>query len=297
MSADSIEVRGRVFELVVRRRTGVAVYRGDGAYLRIGDAITPELEVHRRMLAEGYPVPEVLEVGEHGGSPYVIEASVGAATLGDLWEERARSDGTVSDGEYTVFRGLMLRWARAQVAGEARPWQRDDLAGLLGVRDAARHLPDLAPSIEAAFTRAVSDVHDLPGALQHDDLHPYNMCEHGVIDLEGVRWATAGYDVTTAILEPSLAEPRWHDHRLSLTWFTEAQVEDYLAALDVEFRDAPGPPPSMVADAYLICRAISRCAHRHPDPGVREARRDALAGLLPSFLDGVRPLVAGGRGA
>jgi hypothetical protein len=191
----------------------------------------------------------------------------------------------------------MLRCARAQVAGEARPWQRDDLAGLLGLRDAARHLPDLAPSIEAAFARAVSALLELPGALQHDDLHPYNMCEHGVIDLEGVRWAAAGYDVTTAILEPSLAEPRWQDDRLSLTWFTAAQVHDYLAALDVEFRDAPGPPPSMLVDAYLVCRAISRCAHRHPDPSVRRARGDVLARLLPSFLDGRRPLLADSQGA
>jgi hypothetical protein len=286
--SDRIVVGGRPFALVTVRRSDVAVYRGEGAYLRLGLATVDEVALQRRMLDEGYPVAEILDVGEHTGSPYFVEASLGEDTWGDAHEERIRPGVAVGAEEFWEFGDVMLRWARAQVQGVRRPWQVTDLAGLLGVDRAVDHLPGLAVSIRAAFGQAATLLHDLPGALQHDDLHPYNACPGGVIDLEGVGWAVAGYDVVTAVLEPSLAQARWVDDVLALAWFAEEQVREFLERLDDDFVRASARAPSTYLDAYLICRAISRCSHVHPDERVWNGRRDMLARLLTFFLDAGR---------
>lgn len=285
MSSDRIEVNGRSFDLVCVRRSGVAVYRGDDAYLRLGAATVPEVAMQRRLLAGGFPVAEILEVGEHGGSPYFVEASLGRDTWGDAHEGRIDAGGRVSDQEFWVFGEVMLQWARAQLGGERSPWQSGDLADLLGVARAADHVPEVATAIGAAFEQAVTELSDLPGAHQHDDLHAFNACPGGVIDLEGIGWAAAGYDVATAVLDPSLAEGRWEDGTLVLTWFTEDQVRTYLDRLDEEFLRASAPPPSTLVDAYLMCRAISACSHIPPHETVWNRRRDLLVRLLPFFLE------------
>jgi hypothetical protein len=282
------EVSGRSFELVCVRRSGVAVYRGDDSYLRLGQATVDEVAIQRRMLAEGYPVAQILEVGERGGAAYFVEESLGSDTWGDTHEERLSSGGRVSDQEFWVFGDVMLRWAGAQVRGARQPCQPAVLADFLGVARAADNLPELATPIRAAFERAVLALGELPGALQHDDLHGFNTCARGVIDLEGVGWAVAGYDVATAVLEPSLAESRWEDDRLALSWFTEEQVREYLDRLDDEFLRASAPPPSSYLDAYLMCRAISMCSHVHRDEAVWNGRRHMLTRLLPFFLDAGR---------
>jgi Phosphotransferase enzyme family len=286
--SDRIEVDGQSFELISVRRTGVAVYRGDDAYLRLGPATVAEVATQRRMLAAGFPVAEILAVSEHDGAPYCIERSLGADTWGDLYVERTNAGGRVTDQQFWAYGDVLLRTARAQLRGERRPWEQTALADFLGIALAADHAPALATSIRAAFDRAVRMMQDLPGALQHDDLHPFNTCQEGVIDLEGVAWAVAGYDVVTAVLEPSLAEARWEGDVLTLAWFTEEQVRTYLDRLDEEFVGASAPPPSTVLDAYLTCRAISRCSRLHSADAVNEERRSTLAGVLPSFLDSGR---------
>jgi hypothetical protein len=285
---DRIEVRGRWFDLVCVRRSEVGVYRGEDAYLRIGPATVPEVALQRRLLADGFPVAEILEVGDHAGSPYFIEASLGPDTWGDVHQGRIEAGHRVSDEEFWELGEVMLQWAGAQLHGVRRPWQSRDFAGFLGVTRAVDNVPALAAPMSAAFERVATVLRDLPGAWQHDDLHAFNACRGGVIDLEGVGWAVAGYDVATAVLEPSLAEARWEDDLLSLAWFTEDQVGDYLQRLDEEFLRASAPPPSTLIDAYLVGRAISTCSRIPRDEAVWTRRQDTLERLLTSFLEAGR---------
>jgi len=282
---DRIEVGGRWYDLVCVRRTGAAVYRGDGTYLRVGSATLDELVVHRRLLAEGYPVAELLDVGEHAGAPYFVEASLGQDTWGDVHEQRIGAGHRITDREFWALGDVLLRWGHAQVRVERRAWSRHDLVDLLGVHRATEHVPELAAAILTAFDQAVAELADLPGAWQHDDLHAFNACAGGVIDVEGVAWGPAGYDVATAVLEPSISDARWEAGALVLAWFTADQVRDFLGRLDHEFRSAGAPGPSTYLDALLICRAIGICSHLHPDAAVMSRRRDTLARLLPAFLE------------
>ena len=289
---DRLELGDASFELVCVRRSGVAVYRGGRGYLRLGAAAPPELAVHRRMLSLGYPVADILEEGVHEGSPYFVEASLGSATLGSSWVESGGERSQVmSSTEFSAFRDLMTRWAHAQVTGPLRSASATGLAEFLGVARALRNVPRLAAEIGEAYARAGSLLGGLPATLQHGDLHPFNVCPDGVIDLEGAGWAPAGYDVTTAVLEPSLAEANWVEGRLALAWFSHPQLATYFTALEAEFLRASLPRPSTLLDAHLVCRAIARCSHVHRDQVIRSSREDVLERLLSAFLaDGRVPI-------
>jgi hypothetical protein len=282
---DRLDLDGASFELVCVRRSGVAVYRGDRGYLRLGTAVASELAAHREMLERGYPVADILEVGVHGGSTYFLETSLGTGTIGDACAERGGGSGQLmSSREFSAFRGIMTRWAHAQLTARRRPPSVTELADFLGVTRAVGNVPRLAPGIREAFGRASTSLGGLPATMQHGDLHPFNVCRLGVIDLEGAGWAPAGYDVATAVFEPTLAEANWVDGRLAVAWFSHPQLATYFAALDEEFLRASLPWPSTLLDAHLMCRAIARCSHVHREGVIQSSREDVLERLLSAFL-------------
>ena len=287
-----LELGGATYELVCVRRTGVAVFRGPGTFLRSGDGLPVELETHRRMLELGYPVADILEVGEHDGAPYLVERSLGEPTLGDAWADRG-DDSWVTAEEFAGFQAIMVRQAQAQLR-DTRPPGRAELADFLGVRATCAHVPALADEIEEALSRAWVSLRDFPAVLQHGDLHPFNVCPLGIIDLEGSGWASAGYDVTSAVLEPTLARAVWDHDRLTPTWFTPDQVTTYLEAIDRVFGAASLPSPSASLDAYLVCRALATCSRIPRNPEIWHRRRQTLERSLASFLESGRfPITLG----
>ncbi|MDX6360203.1 MAG: hypothetical protein QOH37_3257 [Nocardioidaceae bacterium] len=288
VASGELHVDGRLFRLVCVRGTGVAVYRGDGAFLRLGDGVAGELEVHRQMLRDGYPVAEILEVGSHTGSLYYIEGTLGEDTFGDACADRVALGGSMADEEFDRFLDVMRRHAHAQLAGDNRPRGPQEFAEFIGVVRAVANTPELAVPIRAAWEEAALMLSGLPAALQHGDLHPFNVCPGGIIDLEDAGWGPVGYDVATAVLEPTLAEPRWVDGALALEWFTPDQVRTYLDGLDEEFHRFDLPAPSTQIHAHLICRAINLGSRIHRNASVWGARQLMLARVLPAFLDSGR---------
>ena len=98
-----LSLHGQAFEQVCVRRTGVAVYRGDDTYLRIGPGIEAELVIHRQLLEHGFPVAAIVAVGEREGSAYFVEESLGAITLGDRFDAELAQSGRVSAGTFDEF--------------------------------------------------------------------------------------------------------------------------------------------------------------------------------------------------
>lgn len=293
LASDELQLNGRLFTLVSVRRTGVAVYRSDETYLRLGDGAARELESHRQMQRDAYPVAEILEVGHHEGSLYYIESALGDRTFGDAYAETVAESGCPTDEQFAGFLDVMRRHAHAQLTGENRSCEPQAFAEFLGVERAVANTPELAVPIRGAWDRAIRLLSGLPAALQHSDLHPFNTCPGGIIDLEEAGWAPICYDVATAVFGPTLAEPRWLDGALMIEWFTSSQVRAYRSALDDEFRGFDLPVPSTLIHAHLVCRAIHLGSHIHPNPSIWEARQLMLARVLPAFLDSGRlPLVS-----
>src|SRR6185295_16172355 len=98
-----LRMKDQDFEQVCVRRSGVAVYRGDGTYLRIGSGLEPELEAHRFMLEHGFPVARILAHGMHEGLPYAIEESLGDLTLGDRFEAGLADGEDMHEDGFSAF--------------------------------------------------------------------------------------------------------------------------------------------------------------------------------------------------
>lgn len=279
-----LTLRGRDFERVCVRQTGVAVYRGEGVYLRIGPGLEAELDVHRRMSAIGCPVATIVEHGLHQELPYYVEQSLGPSTLGDLFLADREARGAVSDRSFGVFSDVMARHASAQAGMGPAAWSPDAFGVLVGLTGAANLLPDIAGDLRRAFEDATARLARLPGALLHGDLHPDNACAGGIIDLEGAGWGVLGYDVLTAVFVPAMCDGGM-DAEAPAARFSSPQLRGYLLRMDEIFA-VVSDRPSDHLDALLLCRAISLCAHRHRDPHLWRARRRILREALESYQRG-----------
>lgn len=293
MSADRVTLAGRDFELVVTRRTGARVYRGDGTYLRIGPGVVQEQELHRTMLGLGYPIAALLGYGEHEGEPYLLEESLGPVTLGERFEAGLDSDGLVPDDEATFFVDVVRRLATAQadVAAGQSTWDVDGFAALVGVEGAVANLPQRGAEIAGAFADSAARLLVLPGALVHVDLHPHNTCVGGVIDLEGSGTGVLGYDVATAIFVQTLCDPEFGT-LTAPAWFSPPLIRTYLSMLDETFASVVHGALSSHLPDLLVCRAIAMCARRHPRSEVWRARLQMLERVLASpgeLPAGLRP--------
>jgi Phosphotransferase enzyme family len=210
---------------------------------------------------------------------------LGEQTFGDACADQVAQGGSMAPENFTGFLDVMRRHAHAQLVGRHRTRPPDEFAEFIGVAHAVVNTPELAAPIHEAWGEAAAMLSGFPAGLQHGDLHVFNTCPGGIIDLEGAGWAPVGYDVATAVLESTLAEPRWVDGQLALQGFTPDQVRTYLEVLDEEFHRFELPGPSTQIQAHLVCRAINLNSHAHPDASIWEARQFVLTQVLHGFLD------------
>ena len=278
-----LTLRGRRFDRVCVRQTGVGVYRGAETYLRIGPGLATELATHRQMARRAFPVAQILEHGYLGRLPYYVEESLGASTLGDIFATEVDARGSVSDESFERFSDVIAQHAVAQARMATPRWSVGAFAELVGVARAAALHPDLGEAVREAFEDAVARLEQLPGTLLHGDLHPDNTCAGGVIDLEGTGRGVIGYDAVTAVFVSAMGEIE-PGGGAPPSGFSPARLRRYLSRLDDVF-GALGPGPvSAVLEPLLLCRAISMCSRRHRDPAVWPIRTQ----LLRSTLDTVR---------
>lgn len=275
-----LSLAGQTFERVCVRRTGVAVYRGERSYLRIGPGLVAELDLHKTLLSFGFPVAGILIEGVHEGVPYFVEESLGAQTQGDRFEAELDAGGEITAEGFAEFMAVVERQSRAQLSMPTRSVSVSEFGRLTGADRAARRLPDLAARILDAFHAAVANLREFPGTLVHGDLHAFNICARGVIDLEGSGWGIAGYDVVTAAYLSALGDLR--DRR----WFTSQQTESYVAMIDRVFASHGIAPPSTRLDEFLLCRTIALCSQQHPNVEVSRCRDEALRTMLDRFEAG-----------
>ena len=294
----TLRLEGADFERVCVRRTGVAVYRGDGVYLRIGHGLEQEVATHLQMIANGFPVAGIIKQGVYDGQTYLVEESLGARTLGDAFDAELEAAEAISAGSFAAFMDVVGRYAWAQAGMVRPPGTARDFEQLVGVDRTAAHLSDVGQDVRTAFETAARELDDLPATLTHPDFHAFNMCAGGVIDLEGTGWGVAGYDVITAVFDPGLFN--WGTGGAPApVWFSGSQIHSYLAMVDETFSAAGiAAEPSAYVDEFLLCRAISRCAQVHPQPDVWRGRQQELRAILGVFQGGgsVRRLLHDGGG-
>jgi Phosphotransferase enzyme family len=216
----------------------------------------------------------------HDGLTYFIEESLGAETLGDRFEAALDAGKGITDDGFADFLDVIGRQTHAQLTLRRRPASGREFERLIGVHKTAKRLPDLAERIVDAFHIAVMRLGGFPSTLVHSDLHAFNMCAGGVIDLEGAGWGIAGYDVLTAAYVSDLCD------LANRRWFTTQQLEAHVALVDGAFASHGLTLPSNQIDEFLLCRTIALCSSEHPRLEIRRCRDHALRTMLARFEAG-----------
>jgi Ser/Thr protein kinase RdoA (MazF antagonist) len=274
-----LTIDGQAFEHIVSRDV-VSIYRGQDAYLRIGseEVLRQEMEAHKHLHEQGFPVPPLIRDGERDGLFYYVEMSAGD-TFGDLFDHYTKTYGNVPGEGFDAFLNIVLRYAEAQLQHQSPISPVANFRHSIKVDQVMELLPDLAEMSDRAFARVAERLAAFPAVLTHGDFHAFNVCERGVIDFESVAPGFAGYDLVTAIMLPGMFPPAADEFS-----FSAQQIDRYLVAIDAVYQAHGLPGPSEFTPDYLIARMMWLVAGRRRPPlllnWLDERYREMLAGYL-----------------
>ncbi|MEK7098424.1 MAG: aminoglycoside phosphotransferase family protein [Patescibacteria group bacterium] len=269
---------GISFELLGEQRSGAAVYRGEGAYLRIGEksAIARDLLQHRLMEEAQYPVAGIISEGELGHRGYFIEKSLGTRSFRAAFQEDCDEHSRISHANFNDFLHVIKKLHGAQLKSRAAGWNVQDFAAGVNVTKLSSELPAYREAVEGRFMQAVEQLKRLPGALQHGDCNAANTYRGGIIDLEDSFFGPVGYDAVSALMSIEWS-PETRDHEFYAQYrFTPEQRATYLKTLSVLNAKVKAPPLSTHFDDLAYCRAIWLCSGMHAWPRLQQWRFEKL---------------------
>ncbi|MFC5147617.1 phosphotransferase [Streptomyces aureoversilis] len=184
-----------------RTATQGAVWRSaDGLlYKRTGgEDLRKEIEFQQLAVGLGYPVPEIVGSGSGNEGYFVIERSLGAASLHDEALAHAQRDGGLGDQVVSTAAAVASRLLQAQASHPlpATPW----FERAAFVADVFEENPDLdTPRVHRAVKRALDRMAALPMVRGHLDYGLPNVLAKGVIDWQHHGVIPLGYDVYPAL--------------------------------------------------------------------------------------------------
>ena len=257
------------------------VYRSpDGHfYLKTGDmaVIRAEAEFGRQTRQQGFPVPEVTEIGQFSdGVGYFVETSVGTENFGNLFSREYAASGGIRDETFAAFCEISLKFLAAQLKPFCRQIGASQIRKGIQLENVQQQNPDVAGVLAQAVTKAEERTRALPLVLTHGDLSPFNILPGGVIDFEERFVAPAGLDAVTAI-----AFQRLWDHpkpdgtgTMRLWDFSRRQITGFIAQADALFSAQDLPPLSAFFDDFVMLKAIwALCFERPADLNSTQAQR------------------------
>ena len=252
-------------------RSGNVYCSADGScYLRTGEmaAIRREADFGRMARQQGFPVPEVIEIGQlPTGHGYFVEKSLGTENFGSLLGREYSAAGSVSAESFDAFSEISLRFLAAQIHPTSRQSGPSELRVGIQMENVLHQNPDMADLLEQAVTLAEGRTQELPLVLTHGDLSPFNIMPGGVIDFEERFVAPAGLDAVT-----SIAFQRLWDHpkpdgtgTMRLWDFSRRQIADFLGQVDKLCASNNVPLLSGYFDDFLMLKAIWALCYEWPD--------------------------------
>ncbi|MCZ4103668.1 phosphotransferase [Streptomyces sp. H39-C1] len=177
----------------VWRSTDGLLYRRTG-----GDDLREEIEFQRLAASLGYPVPEIVDSGSKSGSYFVIERSLGNASLHEEALADALRDGQVSDHVIKAAASLSSKLLQAQARHPlpSVPW----FEKAAFAKDVFDENPDFdTPRVHDMVKRALDRMALLPVVHGHLDYGLPNVLAAGVIDWQHHGPIPLGYDVYPAL--------------------------------------------------------------------------------------------------
>lgn len=252
-------------------RSGEVYCSSDNSlYLRTGEvaAIRSEAAFGKMAWQQGFPVPEVTEIGQlPNGLGYFIEKSAGIEDFGDLLGREYAVTGSISDKTFNAFCEVSLQFLTAQINPSCRQSGPSELRVGIQLKNVLSENPDVTDLFEQAVFQAENRTQGLPLVLTHGDLSPFNIMPGGVIDFEERFIAPAGLDAITCI-----AFQRLWDHpkpdgtgTMRLWDFSHRQIADFLSQADALFVAQGLPLLSVFFDDFLMLKAIWALCYERPD--------------------------------
>lgn len=244
------------------RRSGEVYCSGDGdLYLRTGEvvAIHSEAEFIKLARGQGFPVPEVVDIGVFSdGVGYFVETALGAENFSSLLRREYAAAGKIGDVLFDTFCTVVLEFLAAQLKPSCRQPGPSQMREGLRIEKVQRQDPDIASLVEQAVIKAENRMQELPLVFTHGDLTPFNIMTQGIIDFEERFVAPAGYDAITAVtFQRFWDHPKPDGTGSMLLWdFNRQQINSFLLQAD-QLNIIEGVLPlSAFFDDFLMVNAI-----------------------------------------
>jgi hypothetical protein len=159
-----------------------------------GDDLREEIKFQRLAAGLGYPVPEIVDSGPEDGSYYVVERSLGSASLHEEALADALRHGRVSNRVISMAAMVSSKLLQAQARHPlpASPWFEKTAFA----EDVFEENPDFdTRRVHEVVNLALERLTPLPMVHGHLDYGLPNMLDSGVIDWQHHGPIPLGYDV------------------------------------------------------------------------------------------------------
>ncbi len=288
MTPREIKIQGKTYRYVrTREQQNVSVYQSKHAYLRMGSVRTIQSEIgkHNAFLLNGFPVPKITESGWFFDSAYYVEKSFGKEQLSKFFTRDYKKHGEISRAHFNALLSIVGQFARAQLSSATTKKFWEEFFHTIHLAILKKEAPLLAKDLERVCKKIQKEVSHFPFVVSHGDFNVHNIFSQGVIDMEHVTHAPAGYDLVTLIAHidmfPSVAK---YEYRRQYE-FSEKQKQDYFFFIDTLYAHAGLPHPSLYKKEFQFCRAVWSAARMQRYPKLQAWRFGIVKDFMKYFLD------------
>lgn len=269
-----------------REQQDVSVYQGKNTYLRMGSVRTIQSEIgkHNALLYYRFPVPKITESGWFLDHAYYVEESFGKKQLSKFFIQDYNTRKEISKTHFTDLLSIVDKFARAQLGSATHKKFWKDFFHAIHLAILQKEAPSLAKDLERACSMIKKKVSVFPFVVSHGDFNVHNIFSKGVIDMEHVTYAPAGYDLVTLIAHTDLFPRaatyeyhRWYE-------FGRDQKQAYFSFIDKLYVRAGLPRPSLYKKEFQFCRAVWSAAQMQRYPKLQAWRFQIVKNLMKHFF-------------
>jgi thiamine kinase-like enzyme len=271
----TLKVNGREFKLVkLRREAPMAVYRCEGLFMRVGksDDLHKEVRERDKLKTYGFPIPTRYKKTKiDGDSHYYLEESMGRKHFTQIFGEKYKTEGEVSDRDFKDFIKIVKRFAEAQLKTAVKKKNFTEFANAIRIRRLKKILPKYASKIDTVYSEAKEKLSMFPFVLSHGDFNTHNLYKKGVIDFEGLFYGPAGYDIVSAIFTIEMIDVKGNEFPVR---FTQEQKNMYYEVFDNLYLENGLPRLSDYAKYFEFCRAVWLTTNSSISDDAKEYRKE-----------------------
>src|SRR3989344_4195312 len=269
-------IRSEEFTLVKKQRSGICIYRGKDAYLRIGPPELVSLYVNSHSAFEelDIPVARILHTGEDAGEAYVVEESLGDKRFLELFEEDIKRQGKIAPEHFAQLLEVVTVYLTKQIRSPERVRDEEAFAKAVHLELLCSELPGHAEKIQARFKEHAQKVSGYPYRFVHGDFNPANIFPRGIIDFEDIAVGPIGYDAVSAIETQGWFPPNREFEFYGRYQFSEEEKRRYYNACENVFVREHIPPLAPVREQLAFFRAIWLTVRMHHWTKLQKHRYD-----------------------